>query len=334
MFECFNNVEEKCIACSVKHIYNVTKWSGYFCFQIGCKHSRTNKAVSLSKKSISITVFLCIFMLCSIGESIISIVNTQYGSTGEFFRFLFIIVGGIAILICTNIFLLQIQIAKDALTNLFDIINETFFCIGIYWRKRQLKIYECKSLFLCLLVILSIIVAVIFYRLYGNGPHISYVQEISIYIISYHYLSYTIATYMLMEMYSLLIEAFEKYVKILLSNITGNKNKVIVMYNIAKLRNVIKLYLKIYFSFQRFVYYYSPNIVIFMVGLGFCFLLLNLSVSFYALEGQIDYFSIVLLLISITYSVTVFLNTDILMRQVSILNINFCYKNCYKKYNT
>ena len=188
MSECFKNVEEKCIACSVKHIYNVTKWSGYFCFQIGCKHSRINKTVSFSKKDIPITVFFCILVLFSVVDSIVSIIHNKDGGNGTFFMFLFMISNDIAILICITTFLIQTKIAKDALIQPFDIINDILFGISIYWNKRQLKIYEYKSLFLCLFCIFSITIVVLFYSLYGSNPYISFVQEISIYVISYYYL--------------------------------------------------------------------------------------------------------------------------------------------------
>ena len=335
MLASFRNVEEKCIICSIKNIYLLTKWSGHFCFQFGCEHSRTTQTFSLSKKYISIAIFLWIFPLFGAGDSIISLIHGNYSGNGTFFRLLFILLVDIGLCLCVIIFLSQIKIAKITLTQLVDIINDsTLFRIGKHFSKNQLKIYEYKSLFLCFLLILSIIVIVFFYRLFGSDPHISYFQEISLYVICYYNLSYTLAMFMSIDVYRLLMKVFEKYVKMLVSNIIRNNNEVIVMHNIDKLRNISKFYLKVYFCFQQFISYYNPVIVILMLIVSSGFLLLVLSASFYALEGKIDYFSITLVLLNVLFPASLLYNAEILMRHVSIVNINFSLINCYQGGNS
>ena len=81
---------------------------------------------------------------------------------------------------------------------------------------------------------------------------------------------------MLVDLYCLLMKAFEIYVKILVSDIVGNKSMLIVNNNITKLQNMSKLYLKTYFCFQHFITYCSSNIGVFMLVLSFGFLFLIL----------------------------------------------------------
>ena len=107
----------------------------------------------------------------------------------------------------------------------------------------------------------------------------------------------------IMNVYCLLMKTFEKYVQVLVSDIRKNKQEVTNMYDIAKLQNISKSYLKIYFCSQSFITYHSPNIVIVMVGLNFVFLLLILIILFHALEGNRDIFGIVLLFVTIPYGV-------------------------------
>ena len=331
MFAYSQNVEEKCIICSFKYLHILTKWTGYFCFQIDCNNLHTNKTVHFSKKDLSIAIFLCILLLYGACDSIMSLVYNNYGGNGTFFRLLFMIVIDIEMCLCEIVFLVQINVAKLVVEQLIDILNDrTLFPINIFWSKRQFKIYEYKSFTVCLLLILTIAILILFYRLYGSDPNISYVKEISLYILCYCYLSFAFATFMSVDLYCLIINAFEKYVQVLVSDISRNKQVVSNMHDIAKLQNISRLYLKIYFCFQQYICYYSPNIVIFMVGLGFAFLLIILSILFYALEGKIDIIGIMSVSIATPYCAWVFLKAETIMRKASIFNIHFFYNNCYQ----
>ena len=321
MFAFSQSVEEKCIVCSFKYLHILTKWTGFLCFQIDCNNLHTTKTVHLSKTDLSIAIFLCILLLYGASDSIMSLVYNNYGGNGTFFRVLFIIVIDINMCLCEIVFLVQTNIAKLVVIGLIDILNDsTLFRINISWSKRQFKTYEYKTFLLCLILILLVTIIILLVRLSSNDPHISYVKEISLYVICYYYLSYSIATFMLVDLYCLLIKAFEKYVQVLVYDISRNKQVVSNMCNVAKLQNISRLYLKIYFCFQQFICYYSPNVIIFMVGLSFAFLLLILSISFYALEGKIDIIGIVLALMAIPYGIWLFLKAETIMRKVSFLN--------------
>ena len=332
MFASFGNVEEKCVICSVKNIYLLTKWTGYLCFQTNCEHSHISPTSSLFKKDTSIAAFLCIFLLFSAGDSIISLIHNNSGGNGTFFRLLFIIVCDVEICFCVTIFLSHIKIGKISIAQLNDIVNDsTLFGFGKYFSKRQLKTYKYKSLTLSFLLILFIAGTILLYRLFDSDPNISYVQEISLYVICYYYASYSIVTLMSVDLYCLVMKKFGKCVKTVVSDIIRNNNKVIVMHNIDKLRKISKLYLKIYFCFQQFICYYNPVILIFMLAVSSGFLLLVLSTLFYALEGKINYFSITLILFNALFPIFVLYNAEILMRQVSIINIYCNYINCFQK---
>ena len=335
----FRTVGEKCIVCSIRNIYLLTKWCGNICFQFGCEHSRVTQTVYVSKRDIYIVVSLCILVAFGAGDSIISLIHNSDVGNGAFFRILFIIGGDFSVCLCVIIFLYQIKIAKISIRQLIDIINDSTLIIhDKHFSQRQLKIFECKSNILSFLLILFIASIILLYRLNGRDPNISYFQEISLYVICYYYLCYSNAIFMSVDLYCILMKTFRKCVKALVSDIIRSNNKVIVMYNIDKLRKISKLYLRIYFSFRQFNCYYNPITVIFMFSASFGFLLLVLSALFYAFEGKMDYFSITLILVNALFPVCLLHNAEILLRHVSNINIYFsfiyCYQECYSLLDT
>lgn len=327
MFANLKNLEnEKCIVCSVKHIYFLTKWSGYLCFKIGCKHSHANEVVTLSKLDMSITVFLCFFLLFGLGESIICLIYKNYNSNSTFYRLLFFTVTDVEILLCVLLFLVQIKTAKNALTQVIEIISDsTSFGIEDYFSKKHMATYTTKSLLFCAAIISSITIIIFLYRSNGGEQNISYTQEVSLYFLFYYYISYVVATCMSIDLYCLVMEIFENNIKKLIFEVLSTSDDETLAHYTYKLRKISRFYLKIYFCFQEFVRYYNPNIIIFMSGLAFCFLFCLLTFSFHMIEGEVDYFSVLLVTIITMCTASVFFMADNLIKRASI--IKFCFSH-------
>ena len=319
-----NLESEKCIICSVRYIYLLTKWSGYLCLKIGCKHSRADEFVTFSKKDMFIAVFLCFSLLFSLGESIMSLIYKSYDNNSMFYRLLFLTVTDIEIFLCVFLFLLQIKIAKNALTQLFEILTDsTSFGIKEYFSKKHIVTYTNKSLLFCLAIVSSITIIIFLYRVNGGEPNISFTQEISLYFICYYYLSYSVASCMSIDLYCLIMTSFEDHTKKLIFEAIRTNNNTNVEHHISRFKKMSRFYLKVYFCFQEFIRYYNPNIILFMLGLSLCFLFCMLTFSFYLIEGKIDYFSLLLITIITIYTTSLLFIADNLMKQASINK--FCF---------
>ena len=324
-----NAGDKQCIVCAVKHIFFLTKWSGHLCFQMGCKHSRVNHT-TLSKKDMLIAAILCLVLLLNLRECAVSLIHKNYSNNAIFYRLMYIVITSIEISLCVVIFLVQIKIGKRAVAQLVEIINDSrTFGVHGYFNKDYIKhveTYRIKSLLLCTVVITTLTLIVVLCRLSSKENDISHTQEISLYCISYYYLSYAAGTYMLMDLYFFAIKIFDAHIKKLMFDMIWINDAATVS-NISKLKKMSHLYLKIYFCFQEYVYYYNPIVIIFMLGLALGVLFNVLEFSFNALNGKINYINIVFMLASIVYTSYLLIMTDSVMKWVSNNNI------CFNDYN-